>query len=491
MNNPAHWSYTPAVALTARRGLADRWVAVFLVALVGYALFGRGFAYIGAPPLFISEALLGTGLVLVVFGRQTRRIFPTLPLKLIAVLLVWVAVRTVPYLGTYGVDAVRDAMVVGYGLFAMVVVALLLERPERLVEGLREYRVLAFSMLGLGWWLFLLFRLRPELFPTWPWAPEVSVVYNKPGDVLVHLAGVTAFFVLGFRRVGIGTLTLLVVAVGAVMVGSRGGTVGYLLGITTLAILKPRRATFGRMAYVGAVVIALALAVPTSSVELDEGGRSLSIEQLWENAKSVVGQSDEFGLNTTTQWRSEWWSKIIGYTFGGEYFLDGKGFGRNLASEDGFQVDAEDSLRSPHNAHLTLLARGGVPAFVLWALIHGLWVGYVFAAWWRARLARQEGWMSVFAFLATYWVAAQVNASFDVYLEGPMGAIWFWAVFGAGIAATLLQRSHPHLPDTLFAQADAASVPARPWHALNGTMPEHRPPSSRSVTFPESTSAPS
>jgi hypothetical protein len=33
-----------------------------------------------------------------------------------------------------------------------------------------------------------------------------------------------------------------------------------------------------------------------------------------------------------------------------------------------------------------------------------------------------------------------VNASFDVYLEGPQAGIWFWCVFGFGIAALETQR---------------------------------------------------
>jgi hypothetical protein len=33
-----------------------------------------------------------------------------------------------------------------------------------------------------------------------------------------------------------------------------------------------------------------------------------------------------------------------------------------------------------------------------------------------------------------------VNATFDVYLEGPQGGIWFWCVFGFGIALMEVQR---------------------------------------------------
>jgi hypothetical protein len=38
-----------------------------------------------------------------------------------------------------------------------------------------------------------------------------------------------------------------------------------------------------------------------------------------------------------------------------------------------------------------------------------------------------------------------VNASFDVYLEGPTGGIWFWVIFGTGLAAPVLYRRAPHV----------------------------------------------
>jgi hypothetical protein len=37
------------------------------------------------------------------------------------------------------------------------------------------------------------------------------------------------------------------------------------------------------------------------------------------------------------------------------------------------------------------------------------------------------------AWIFIYWLAMIVNASFDPYLEGPQGGIWFWSVFGLGI----------------------------------------------------------
>jgi hypothetical protein len=39
-----------------------------------------------------------------------------------------------------------------------------------------------------------------------------------------------------------------------------------------------------------------------------------------------------------------------------------------------------------------------------------------------------------------FWLAFMVNASVDVFLEGPQGGIWFWCLMGFGIAALEAQR---------------------------------------------------
>ena len=43
-----------------------------------------------------------------------------------------------------------------------------------------------------------------------------------------------------------------------------------------------------------------------------------------------------------------------------------------------------------------------------------------------------------------YWMAFIVNMSFDVYLEGPQGGIWFWCLIGFAIALT--QAEKPKVP---------------------------------------------
>lgn len=167
-------------------------------------------------------------------------------------------------------------------------------------------------------------------------------------------------------------------------------------------------------------------------------GRPATIDQILENIGSVFVPSSDEGLEGTRRFRLRWWGAIVDYTVFGEYFWTGKGFGINLADADGFQANLDGSLRAPHNSHLTALARAGVPGFALWALLQGAFgIGLL-----RSVLAqRRAGDMSlaaIGAWLLAYWTAMMVNTSFDPYIEGPQGGIWFWAVVGLGLVVMRL-----------------------------------------------------
>jgi O-antigen ligase len=139
-----------------------------------------------------------------------------------------------------------------------------------------------------------------------------------------------------------------------------------------------------------------------------------------------------------------WWETIVQYTVHGKYFWAGKGLGINLAADDGFVVGDRPKgppLRSPHNVHLTILARGGVPGLVLWLLLLVSW--FVTLAL-HARAAYRQGeifWARLFLWLICYVAAVLVDASFDVALEGPMLGIWFWTLFGLGLGTSMVYRS--------------------------------------------------
>lgn len=161
--------------------------------------------------------------------------------------------------------------------------------------------------------------------------------------------------------------------------------------------------------------------------------RSVSPIQWIENVASVFSQSSDENLEGTKQFRLAWWTKIVGYTVFGPHFWTGKGFGVNLADDDGFQVLEDGSLRAPHNSHITSLARMGVPGFVLWVLLQGAFAIGLLRSILAHRRSGNATVAAVGAWILVYWTAMVVNSSFDPYLEGPQGGIWFWTLFGLGM----------------------------------------------------------
>jgi hypothetical protein len=86
-----------------------------------------------------------------------------------------------------------------------------------------------------------------------------------------------------------------------------------------------------------------------------------------------------------------------------------------------------------------MLARGGVPMLTLWLLIQVTFAAGMMRAGMRA--ARHAlPLLPVIAVLFAYWLAAIINMSFDVYLEGPQGGIPFWTVMGLGMVAMRAAR---------------------------------------------------
>ncbi|MEL6443730.1 MAG: O-antigen ligase family protein [Bacteroidota bacterium] len=430
------------------QSLADRYLVLLCFTLIGLALFARGFAYWGVPPLFISELTLVLGVAAMMAGGALRPLF-TLPVVWVLVAYIALAgVRTLPNLGLYGIDAPRDFMQVGYAAFAFVAGSLVLAQPERLKVLLRRYQGFVVVMLTTVWIVYIAFKFGFDSLPNLPWTDNAKIFEAKGGDLMVHLAGITAFLLLGMRKVPIWLAVALVINFLLIVVSNRGGMVAYFLAVGFVLILRPgtfQRGQISRFAYVGILCIILGLFLGPVGSKIHGGTRAVSVEQLFENIKSIVGKSDSATLQGTVSWRLEWWEEIYNYTVLGPYFMTGKGFGPNLAKEDGFLV--ERTLRSPHNGHMTILARMGVPGAALWVVLNLMWFFSMLAVWWKARAFGKPRWMAVSAFLITYFIATNINASFDVYFEGPMGGVWYWTVFGLGLAVMWLFRHQPSLLD--------------------------------------------
>ena len=415
--------------------LTQRWLLLWSFLLAGLAIGGRGFAYLGVPPLFISEIVLVSGLAVLLLQPRWRALIAQ-PTTLIAICLMgWCFLRSLPYIGVYGIDSIRDLTIVGYPTIGLAVAGAIISNPESIPILIGRYSRFAKVFLSVMPGLWLMGRSLGDSVPGWPWAPHVGILDLKPGDMPVHLGGIAALIVVGwFGGKSLFWTAALVCLVGVTGMVSRGGLLAFTLALGIAFFVQPRSAWPFRMMAVVLILLSVAI-VFDIRVPMGTREREFSAQQLVDNFASVVSSDDRGDLDDTKEWRLQWWHDIFDYTIGGEYFWTGKGFGVNLATVDGYQVNSDNSLRSPHNGHLTLLARGGVPALALWIILQISWLSTIVLAYINARRRRESNWAMWFGMLAAYWGALMLNAAVDVYFEGPMGGVWYWSIIGLGIGS--------------------------------------------------------
>ena len=101
--------------------------------LAGYLLFDRAFAYLHVPgiPIYVGEMVLAVGLLAALVGTGYFRIpIRDEPiLSLLAAFVLWGLIRFIPGLTAYGMDAVRDAALWYYCLFAFLTVGAIAKVP--------------------------------------------------------------------------------------------------------------------------------------------------------------------------------------------------------------------------------------------------------------------------------------------------------------------------------------------------------------------------
>lgn len=405
--------------------------------LLAYAVTGKGLAYLGIAPLYVSEMVLALGifsfLLITLFrGRLYIGAVTHWSALFLFLLMIWGAIRTVPYLSEYGMDALRDGSMWGYGIFAFLMAFLLTQ------EGLRRFfnqysRLLPWILLALLLGYYLRRSIELPILPNSP----VAIIYLKAGDAGVHLAGIGAFLLLGLdrfygKRYAQWQLWLIWAMWGGAWLiygaTSRGGMVAALVGLVIAFVLRPKLQGWVRPAMLLIVILMLLFFADASGISQvgSDNRRELSFNQISTNFTSMLGGESRSDQTATASWRFGWWEKIWGYTVDGEYRWMGKGFGINLAADDGYgSVPGQPVNRHPHNYTMSILAHAGLPGFILVLLFYisfGL----------RLLLAtKREGYAGRTAvWLLAYWTAFLFNAQFDVFFENPMGGIWFWSLVG-------------------------------------------------------------
>ena len=374
----------------------DRYLAFLAIVLLGYALMGKGFAYIGLPPLYVGEIALLTGIAIFVKSGALLASLATLPCVLLSVAMVWVLARTVPFVGVHGFDALRDSVVILYGAFAFIVIGLLLENARRIDTILRYYGrfLVTFPAIPVGFWL------------TKYWVDHIPRLYGPPvveigaSAVGTHLAGTAIFVLIGFRKVSPLWVVVWLVTLAMIAATNRGAALAVIVPVTFAVIMLGRLRSMLSPLVATLVAFGLLYAAESTFTQYEEAkdsiDRPVSAHQIIENALSIIGPS---GGQTegTKKWRLDWWDTIVEDTLDGPHFWTGRGFGLNLAEADGFlgtgdANSARPPTRSPHSVHMTLLARAGVPGVVLWSLVLISWSGMVVRAMLIARARGHKQW---------------------------------------------------------------------------------------------------
>jgi O-antigen ligase/polysaccharide polymerase Wzy-like membrane protein len=429
-------------------GLNDRYLVLLSGVLFGYAMIGKGFAYLGLPPLFIGELALLTGFLVLLRTGCLIAALATLPSLILAATMTWVVLRTLPFVGGYGFDALRDSVVIMYGVFAFIVIALLLEDGSRINTILRYYGAFLSIYVPTIPFVFAFSRYMAEHMPLLP-GSNVPVLQVQSTEIAVHLTGAAVFALVGLRKVT--RLWLVFLLAGLVMVGAlgRGAMLAEVLPITAATLLLGKWRQLALAFLVGLVAFSAAYAVEPiffdSAEATSSDERPFSTRQVVDNVTSIVGQGGA-QTESTKEWRLAWWDVITANTVFGPHFWTGRGFGLNLAEADGFRTDRSTgpALRSPHNVHMTILARAGVPGAALWTALLASWFAMLASAVLTARRRGHAQWAGLFLFIACYVASMIINATFDVALEGPMQGVWFWSMIGFGIGSVMVYR-HQHM----------------------------------------------
>lgn len=398
----------------------------YLVVFALYVYFNRGIAY-----TYLAELTWLIG-ILMIIRNWKNYIFPwdrkvALLVGFLCISLIYTIIGLTRY---PAMDVVRDGFMFNYMMFALLI-PVFKDQFEAFQTGIfRIYKWFPFVVLaGLLLKTKILNHNSPSIFG------GIPILEYKNGDLAVQLLITALLLITGKIRYSLRYqfLNAMVVIYLFFLVATfnRGGMLAFLVGLLLFLFYSRKNAALANIkSYIKIVLLLLCLAFPLyllTNIKDPVQGRDTGIAQLQKNITSIFVKQEKTPLSGNIIWRLAWWTKIVDYTIAGPYFLTGKGLGINLATADGIKMQ-DNSLRSPHNFHLNVLARFGVPITVAWLSFLVLVI---------RGIRKQDAPLEHILYVAVF-VSFMVNASFDVALEGPMAAFPCWTFLGMLFYSELL-----------------------------------------------------
>ena len=383
-----------------------------------YVFLNKGVAY-----TYLVEALWLSGILLLFMDRKKVEFIWNKTTKLI---LFFIAISCIYILRGFAkydiIDLIRDSFIFQYGWFVFILF-LFKDKLEQIWETLFFiYKWFPFVAL-----LNFILQYFVPFFETVTPFGGIPILLYKNGDMGVQLLISTLLLLYTFENKTLKwrVLLSLVIALDFLILASysRSGIVAFLASMLCFIYFNKDIQLQSRVRllikYLPVILLIVTPIYINIKVAENFQGRSVGFEQIKNNFSSIVGGTTDATSENNVVWRLVWWAKIIDYSLSSPNFFIGKGLGMNLATDDDI-ITLDDSLRSPHNFHLNIMSRFGVLLFMIWMYFLIQLLKPLF----KKQLQGKR------LLIGCILLAFLLNASFDVFLEGPMGAFPFWTWMG-------------------------------------------------------------
>ena len=394
------------------------YLRAYLLVMTLYVFLNKGVAY-----TYLVEVLWLFGILLLLMHRKKVELIWNKTTKLI---LFFIAISFVYILRGFSkydiIDLIRDSFIFQYGWFIFILF-LFKEKLDIIWQTLFFiYKWLPFVAL-----LNFILQYFVPFFETVAPFGGIPILLYKNGDMGVQLLISTLLLLYSFENKTFKwrVLLSLVIALDFLILASysRSGIVAFLASMLCFIYFNKDIQLQSRVRllikYLPIILLVVTPIYINIKVTENFQGRAVGLEQIKNNFSSIVGGTTDATSENNVVWRLVWWAKIIDYSFSSPNFFIGKGLGMNLATDDDI-ITLDDSLRSPHNFHLNIMSRFGVLLFMIWMYFLIQLLKPLF----KKQLQGKR------LLIGCILLAFLLNASFDVFLEGPMGAFPFWTWLG-------------------------------------------------------------
>jgi hypothetical protein len=394
------------------------YIKLYFLVLLLYVFFNKGVAY-----SYMAETLLVAGIFILFINRKQFEIGLNKKQIIVSIFILISFLYILFGVFRYSVlNVLRDSLAFQYAWFAFIIYFLK-----------NEYDFIWQKLILIYKWVPLVLFLNFFLFYfVFLYLPPINIFGNqniiiyKNGDKSVHLLVSTIIMFLytnQYSRKWLVANTILIVINFLILLAfTRSGSVAYILALFSFFFFSKEKIlneSVRKLLKFVPIIMVIGMGLFVSiDIQGDAQGRTISLSQITDNFSSIVSTNIDGNLAENKVWRLIWWAKLVNESFTLQHFFVGKGLGMSLAGNDILNTD--DNLRSPHNFHLTILARFGYFVFITWII----WLVSLFKPLFTRKLGGKT--LAITSIL----LAFIINGSFDVFFEGPMGAFPFWTFVG-------------------------------------------------------------